>query len=268
MTEERFVSPRNEIEYMIASGDLRGLLRKTGELHGHYCRYSALGVKAGYRALKKLNVSQVTGMEHVLAIVETNNCFSDGIQIVTGCSFGNNSLIYRDFGKTAVTVLEKSSSRGVRITVRDGVDNLLNEKYAEERKLFEKVVIQRNRTKEDERKLMKLSKEVSFDILSIPDEKLFTMKTFMMRAPAGYSTILESVTCSKCGEEVMKTRAMKKGNQAFCIPCSNQSYYQMDWSGISLCGGSSEFKVPVIGYVKNQANKQTEKSEDEIQNSS
>ncbi|MCL4502615.1 MAG: FmdE family protein [Deltaproteobacteria bacterium] len=40
----------------------------------------------------------------MVAIVECNNCFTDGIQAVTGCTFGNNALIFQDLGKTAVTV--------------------------------------------------------------------------------------------------------------------------------------------------------------------
>src|SRR5664280_2902492 len=48
-----------------------------------------------------------TGMEEVVAIVECNNCFTDGIQVVTGCTFGNNALIYKDLSKTAVTVARR-----------------------------------------------------------------------------------------------------------------------------------------------------------------
>jgi formylmethanofuran dehydrogenase subunit E len=68
------------------------LLKKSGELHGHFCNYLSYGIIAGVYALKKLGVSH-TGMEELIAITETNNCFSDGIQMVTGCTFGNNALI-------------------------------------------------------------------------------------------------------------------------------------------------------------------------------
>ena len=104
------LNPRTPIEAMIRQGDLEGLLRKAGELHGHFCPYVALGVRAGYLALTTLGIERNLGMEEVLAIVETNNCFSDGIQVVTGCTVGNNALIYRDLGKTAVTVATRSVS--------------------------------------------------------------------------------------------------------------------------------------------------------------
>ena len=56
-------------------------------------------------------------MEEVVAIVECNNCFTDGIQVVTGCTFGNNALIYKDLGKTAVTVARRLDGAGVRLVV-------------------------------------------------------------------------------------------------------------------------------------------------------
>ena len=83
---------RIEIEKMIESNDLAGLLQKTALIHGHHCVGSAMGVIAAHHAMKAMGIVQNTGMEHLIAVVETNSCFSDGVQMVTGCSFGNNSL--------------------------------------------------------------------------------------------------------------------------------------------------------------------------------
>ena len=91
-------SARQPIETMIRSGDLEGLLRQAEAIHGHLCPFVSLGVKAGQYAMKHLDTGS-TGMEEVVAIVECNNCFTDGIQVVTGCTFGNNALIFRDLGQ-------------------------------------------------------------------------------------------------------------------------------------------------------------------------
>jgi formylmethanofuran dehydrogenase subunit E len=109
---------RKNINGLLKSGDLPGLLEKTGDLHGHFCPGVALGVKAGFLAMKKLGAIENLGMEELLAIVECNNCFVDGIQMVTGCSFGNNALIYRDFGKTAFTLIDRNEKHAVRVCVR------------------------------------------------------------------------------------------------------------------------------------------------------
>ena len=107
-------SARAGVETMIRSRDLEGLLRHAETIHGHRCPFLALGVKAGQYAMAYLD-QENTGMEEVVAIVECNNCFTDGIQVVTGCTFGNNALIYKDLGKTAVTVALRGSGRGVRL---------------------------------------------------------------------------------------------------------------------------------------------------------
>ncbi len=107
---------RRPIENMIANGDLEGLLRLAETLHGHLCPFVSLGVKAGQYAMAHLQRHN-TGMEEIVAIVECNNCFTDGVQIVTGCTFGNNALIFRDLGKTAVTVAVRDSGEAIRLVV-------------------------------------------------------------------------------------------------------------------------------------------------------
>ena len=47
---------RSEIEDLIRAGDLNGLLRKAGELHGHLCNYLTFGVKAGYYGVKEMGL--------------------------------------------------------------------------------------------------------------------------------------------------------------------------------------------------------------------
>ena len=108
---------RIEIEKKIEENDLEGLLHLTALIHGHHCVGSAMGVIAAHYAMKALDVKENIGMEHVIAIVETNSCFSDGIQMITGCSFGNNSLVYRDYGKTAFSLI-KRNGEGVRLSTK------------------------------------------------------------------------------------------------------------------------------------------------------
>jgi len=226
-------NPRQEIEEAIAAGDLMKLLRMTGMLHGHFCPFSAIGVKAAVRAVKELGVKS-TGMEEVVAIIETNNCFSDGIQFVTGCSFGNNALIYRDYGKTAFT-LARRSGNAVRISVK--AERVMEERSPEATQLFERVVVERSGTDIDRERLSKLWKELSFGILDIPDEEVFDIRRMTIEIPA-YARIFANVKCCVCGENIMEPRARVKGGKSICIPCSGQEYYQLAGDGISIIGGS------------------------------
>jgi len=222
-------NPRQDIEEAIAAGDLSRLLRMNGMLHGHFCPFSAVGVKAAVRAVRELGIRS-TGMEDVVAIVETNNCFSDGVQFVTGCSFGNNALIYRDFGKTAFT-LARRAGEAVRIAVR--AERVMEERSPEAAQLFERVVVQRSGTEADRKRLSELWTELSFRVLEVPDEEVFDIRRVAVDVPA-YARIFASAKCSICGENIMEPRARLKDGKPVCIPCSGQEYYQLAGDGISI----------------------------------
>ena len=70
-----------------------------------------------------------------MAIVEVNNRFVDGVQVATGCTLGNNSLIYADIGKNVLTVFRRGG-RGIRVYI-DSEE--LREKYFS-REVLEKLI--------------------------------------------------------------------------------------------------------------------------------
>jgi len=229
--QQAMQGPRTEIERKIADRDHASLLTETGKIHGHYCSYLGLGVRAGALAMRRIGGTS-DGMEQLVAIVETNNCFSDGVQYTTGCSFGNNALIFRDFGKTAVTLIRRSDGKGVRVSMRKDVDALFRQMDPETDDLFKKVVKDRLGTPEDMMRMMQGFAKLSFAIMNLDDDRLFNVKDVHMELP-GYAPIFDTVECSICGEPVMATRAVKMGGKDLCIPCSMTRYKQLDGSGIN-----------------------------------
>ena len=232
------IDPREEIEGLVRTGDLKGLLRKAGELHGHFCPYLALGVRAGNTALKALGIEQNLGMEEVVAIVETNNCFSDGIQVVTGCTFANNALIYRDLGKTAVTVAKRDGS-AVRVALKAEYADAFGSKYPEAHALFEKIVVNREEaTQAEHENLMRLWAESSFEQLELPEEEVFNVEHTKIKVPH-FAPMFASVRCSVCGENVMETRARVRDGKPICLECAAAEHYVLDGAGISIQKGAS-----------------------------
>lgn len=227
-------NPRKEIEEAIAIGDLNRLLLLNGMLHGHFCPGSAMGVKASVRAMTELGVKKSTGMEEIVAIVETNGCFSDGVQMVTGCSFGNNALIYRDYGKTAFT-LARRTGEGVRVLAL--FDRVKEERSPEASELWEKVVIKRCGSEDESNRLTDLWAELSFRVLELPDEEVLDVRMVNIDVPA-YARIFASVKCSVCGEDVMEPRVRMKEGKPVCLPCSGNAYYQLAGDGMSIVAHS------------------------------
>ena len=224
-------SARAAVDAMIRSCDLNGLLQHAETIHGHRCPFLALGVKAGQYAMDYLD-HENTGMEEMVAIVECNNCFTDGIQVVTGCTFGNNALIYKDLGKTAVTVARRLDGAAVRLVVHPDFRERLFERYPAAGPLFEKVVVQRLGDAEDLHRFHHLWEAVARRELEEVDlAEQFLMETLTIQMPA-YAPIFATEVCDRCGEGVMESRIRAQGGQKVCLACAGEEYYLLTGQGI------------------------------------
>ena len=98
------------------------ILQEALHFHGHRCWASVAGVRAGLAALRVLGVKRSGGTQ-LHAIVETGEdhggmCFGDGIQYATGCTFGKGNVVKQPYGKLAVTLVEKATSRALRVSYK------------------------------------------------------------------------------------------------------------------------------------------------------
>ncbi|ASJ11352.1 formylmethanofuran dehydrogenase [Thermococcus sp. P6] len=204
--------------------EFKGLLLKAKEFHGHICPFVALGVKMSAIAMERLGVEKTEGInEEILAIVECNNCLVDGVQVATGCTFGNNSLIYLDLGKNALTLVRRDDWKGVRVYADAERIRRYFDKEALE--LFEKVVVRREGSREDVEKLKGLWEEIGWKMLDMSEDE-FKVE-FVEVEPIERAPIFESVRCKGCGELAMATR-VKDG---LCLKCAG-GYYAVVGRGI------------------------------------
>lgn len=223
-------NPRIEIMSNIWAGETDKLLLKAGQLHGHFCPGLAMGVMAATRAMKLIR-GDSDGMEDLLVIVETNNCVSDGIQFVTGCSFGNNSLIFKDIGKIAFT-LTKRSGNGIRIFTKANSKDYIRQANTYFSEKYNNVIKGKHHSDEEIAQYKKAGIKAAFSVLMLDFEKIFNIENVKVKPPE-YAPSHESIICAECGEPVMSSRVVKKENQKFCIHCSKKNYFQLDGNGIS-----------------------------------
>lgn len=231
--EERKRDPRESIRKLIERGDTESLLLEAGQLHGHFCPFLSLGVVAAQYAVSELG-EVAPDMEDTVAVVETNSCFSDGIQYVTGCTFGNNALVYRDYGKTAFTLAYRDGP-GIRLYFSE--ENLLEEEYPEAGELFEKVVKERNGTEEEERRLKESWREVGFDLVTRSAKDLFDIDRIDSPDLPDYAPIYEDEYCDSCEEKLMAPKGVEKDGQCLCRNCAGEGYLQLDGSGLRKING-------------------------------
>ncbi len=227
------MNPRREIWKLIEKRDVVELLHRSAVLHGHYCPGLALGVKGSYELVKRLGLRS-EGMEDVLAVVETNNCASDGVQFVIGCSLGNNSLVFKDLGKTAFTLTERDG-KGLRARVKNEASEQWSEKVEDFSNIFKKVVTKRAGDKEDKVKLLSLSEKASMVVVHTDPDKIFEFEEAQVKIPE-YAPIHDSHICSECGEKVMATRTVEKDGNIFCLSCSDGGYSELTGFGIQKVG--------------------------------
>jgi len=226
--------PRKQIKELLRTGRLKDLLIQAAGLHGHYCPGLAFGVKAGYAGLKRLGFDN-TGMEELIAIVECNNCFVDGIQFTTGCSFGNNALIYKDLGKTAVTILSRKANAGVRVVLKaDGWDSEnASDKQKEARELFGRVVKERQDDPKSAKRMRTLFRQLAFETVEKPEDELFDICNAAPKFP-DYAPIVGSAVCDRCGEQFMETKGTILDAKPVCRQCAKADYFAVLGRGICV----------------------------------
>jgi tRNA-Thr(GGU) m(6)t(6)A37 methyltransferase TsaA len=224
-------NPRWDIVRCIKNNDLDTLLLETGKLHGHFCSGLAMGVMAATYAMQKIRKFS-NGMEDLLAITETNNCFSDGIQFITGCTFGNNALIFKDLGKNAFTLTTRER-KGIRIVMRNDSRDYLHDKYPRFYGYFQKVVVERDHDPELGAELREYGIEASFDMIHSDFEKIFNVQEVSPELPE-YAPIHDSIICAVCGEKTMATRIAERENFQLCLSCAKRPYGELTGNGIAI----------------------------------
>lgn len=223
-------NPRKDILALILANDTEKLLVKAAQIHGHFCPGLAMGIMAATYAMNELKIDDSDGLEEVVAIMETNNCMSDGVQFVTACTFGNNALVFHDIGKMAFTLARRNGT-GIRISARPDSREYMRsslEKFSEQ---YAKVVKEKDHSNASTSKFKSTGLQAALNTLKLDFNKIFEVKPVKVGIPE-YAPSHDSTLCEKCGEGVMATRIVKKDNKNLCIPCAGKIYYQLSGNGI------------------------------------
>ncbi|GAB4299920.1 MAG: FmdE family protein [Marinilabiliales bacterium] len=225
------INPREKINKLIKDRDLKTLLMLSAQIHGHYCPGLAMGVMASGYAMNELDVI-TDGMEEVLAITEINSCFTDGIQYVTGCTIGNNGLIYKDLGKTAFSLV-KRTGKGIRIISKNNFREVFKSYYPDLNSLYNEVVKNKNRESKLLEEYKLLATKRAFVTLEIPFNELFDVKDIHISVP-DYAKVDSSCVCAECHESLMCSRTIEKNNNILCKECAKADYYMLTGNGLSI----------------------------------
>jgi formylmethanofuran dehydrogenase subunit E len=188
----------------------KDLIKKIITFHGHWCPGLAIGIRVAELALQKIGRPETD----LVAVVETDMCGVDAIQVLTGCTFGKGNLIHRDYGKMAFSFFDRKQGKGFRAVFNPG---LQGETGIELRNLMKKAT--EGTITEPERKRSEKLRQTLPDIyLKAELEEMFFITDLPTPAPRP-ARVLQSLACEACGEMTMESRTRRFEGQTLCLPC-------------------------------------------------
>lgn len=195
--------------------DFWNLVKESVKFHGHICLGLLIGVRMGFAALNFLGVDR-SADEEIYGVVENDSCAVDGLQVVTGITFGKGNLSFRDYGKMAATFYNRKTKMSVRLVFKP--------------ESFEKVGSREDfseamREEDPEIKMVKFA-NIARKFGDLADDEVFDISIVDMDEPR-VAEIRNSIKCEKCGEMTMETRTETKNGKRLCIPCATgKNYYR------------------------------------------
>jgi len=186
--------------------------------HGHKCPAMPMGLRVGAAAMNKLGVERAQDGQ-LQALVELGDdhcatCFADGIQMITGCTFGKGNIKKLHYGKWGVTLIDTKTGRAVRVSPK--AEAMLANKKTE---FFSKY------------------REKGIPASKVPDETVEPLVKKVMNAPENQLLNVGEVTdydvppkidsfagfvCDNCGEMVVEGYGRIIGDKHVCIPCQEK----------------------------------------------
>jgi len=185
------------------------------QLHGHKCPAMPLGLRAGALAMNRLGVER-SADKTLLALVELgddhcSHCFGDGIQVVTGCTFGKGNIRKLGYGKFAVTLVDRTTSRAVRVAPQAQAQ--LQTKQTPFFQDYRMKGVPPSKVPDEV--VMPLIDKV----MSAPADALFSVSDVFEYQATGGAETFDSLVCDRCGEMVVERYARVVGQRKVCIPC-------------------------------------------------
>ena len=196
-------------------------------LHGHKCPAMPLGLRVGAAAMNVLCVERAKDGQ-LLALVELGinhcaTCFADGVQTITGCTFGKGNIKRLDYGKWALTLIDKKTSRAVRVAVK--AEMMAANKQTDFFQKYRMKGIPASQVPPE------VAEPLVERVLNVPQEQLVTIGEVFEYKVQEASHSFESFVCASCGEMVSEPYGRLLGDKKVCIPCRHKATGQLDGCG-------------------------------------
>jgi len=184
-------------------------------LHGHKCPAMPMGLRVGAAAMNALGVERAKDGQ-LLALLDLGEdhcatCFADGVQMITGCTFGKGNIKKQHFGKWGLTLVEVATGRAVRATPK--AEAMLANKQSTFFKDYREKGVPASKVPAE------VVEPLVERVMGAPDEKLLSVGEVFQHALAPHPHSFASLVCDGCGEMVVEGYARIVGDKKVCQPC-------------------------------------------------
>jgi formylmethanofuran dehydrogenase subunit E len=187
-------------------------LSEAAQRHGHLCPGQVLGVRMAMLGLRELGLREPGGEQakshqaQLVTFVEIDRCAADAVGVVTGCSLGQRTLKFADYGKVAATFVDLKAGRAVRVSARDDSREKAKAMFPQLEKPYRQQL-------------------EAYKVMG--DAELFTVEAVRVKVPPEDlpGAPRRRVACESCGEGVNGGRERRVSGRVLCRACAGEGYY-------------------------------------------
>ncbi len=188
------------------------------KLHGHKCPAMPLGLRAGAAAMNALGVERSTDGQ-LMALVELgdahcSHCFADGVQVITGCTFGKDNIHQLGYGKFGLTLIDVARQKAVRVVPKAEVQTAT--KKTDFFKNYREKGIPASKVPRD------VVEPLIERVMSMPDDQLMNISEIFEYEVKKGKDSFTSFVCDKCGDMVVEKYGRVYDGLKVCIPCQQK----------------------------------------------
>jgi len=186
--------------------------------HGHKCPAMPSGLRAGAIAMNILGVKRAKDGE-LLVLLELGDshfatCFADGIQMITGCTFGKGNIKKLHYGKWGFTLVDLKSNKAIRISPRS--ESMLANKNTDFFVNYRTKGVPASKVPEN------IVSPLVEKIMTREDKELFTIGEIFEYEKVKKTGTFASFICDECNEMVVERYGRPYGEKKLCQPCYNK----------------------------------------------
>lgn len=196
--------PRYKYAAMLELQD--SAIEQLSRMHPRVCPRQVLGVRIGRYGGELLGLDVPRTDKRMLAFVEMDGCFADGVSVATGCWLGRRTLRLVDYAKVAATFLDMRTQAAVRVWPATGIRTAAE--------ILAPHAADRWHAQLEAYRAMAPSQLLNFCHVTV---NVGLLGLFIADSAR--------LTCDGCGEEILFKRYVVREGLALCRVCAGESYY-------------------------------------------